>query len=410
MPAAVAIAVTSSTGAGAVRADDFPTWDEVESARADQASAQAEIARIEGILIRLEQEAQQLGTEALLRGEEYVLAQDELDAAAARLQRIRDEAAEARDRAQESERRVAALVAQLARDGGGDVSVGLLLSSSDDADSLLSRLGTMGRIGDSSAALLDRAIYDRKVAEALAADAAAAEAERVRLAGLAAEALADAEAAASAAIDAATAQRDDLDRMYAQLAVLKGTTAEAEQAYYEGLTPPGAPPAPTTPTTPDPASGAPEPPAPATGAPAAPTPPAAPAPAPPPTTSAVETALAFAIAQLGEPYLFAGAGPDVWDCSGLTKMSYAAAGVDIGPHGASSQYATMAARGRLVPISQVRRGDLVFYSAGGSTSTFYHVAIYLGNGQMIEAPRPGANVRIVALRYDDLAGYAGRPA
>ncbi len=412
MPAAVAIAVTSSTAAVAVRADDYPTWDEVEAARADQASAQAEIARIEGILIRLEQEAQQLGTEALVAGEAYARAQDDLADATARLERIREQSAAAQARADESEQRVAALVAQLARDGGGDISVGLLLSSSDDADSLLARLDTMGRIGDSSAALLERAIYDKKVAEALAQDAAVAETERVRLAGLAAEALAQAEEAAVAAEQAAAAQRDDLSRMYAQLAALKGTTAETEQAYYEGLAPatqtaPTTPTTPTSPTTPSPSPSATSTPTPSSSpsAPSTPTEPST-----PPATSKVETAIAYAEAQLGEPYQFGGAGPSSWDCSGLTKQSYAAAGVYIGTHSVSNQYATMSSQGRLVPTSQLQRGDLLFYGTGGSSSSLYHVAIYLGNGQMIEAPRPGANVRIVSIRYGDLAAYAGRPA
>lgn len=414
MPAAVAIAVTSSTAAVAVRADDYPTWDEVEAARADQASAQAEIARIEGILIRLEQEAQQLGTEALVAGEAYARAQDDLADATARLERIREQSAAAQARADESEQRVAALVAQLARDGGGDISVGLLLSSSDDADSLLARLDTMGRIGDSSAALLERAIYDKKVAEALAQDAAVAESERVRLAGLAAEALAEAEQAAVAAEQAAAAQRDDLSRMYAQLAALKGTTAETEQAYYEGLTPtapttPATPTTPTSPTTPSPSPSATSTPTPTPSS--SPSTPSTPTePSTPPATSKVETAIAYAEAQLGEPYQFGGAGPSSWDCSGLTKMSYAAAGVYIGTHSVSNQYATMSSQGRLVPTSQLQRGDLLFYGTGGSSSSLYHVAIYLGNGQMIEAPRPGANVRIVSIRYGDLAAYAGRPA
>ena len=91
-------------------------------------------------------------------------------------------------------------------------------------------------------------------------------------------------------------------------------------------------------------------------------------------------------------------GPDAWDCSGLTKASYASVGVYIGTHSASNQYNTMAAAGRLVNISQLQAGDLLFYSTGGSTGgSKYHVTIYLGGGQMIEAPRPGVTVRIVPM-------------
>ena len=76
----------------------------------------------------------------------------------------------------------------------------------------------------------------------------------------------------------------------------------------------------------------------------------------------------------------------------------------------STQYATKRAQNRLVGLNALLPGDLLFYSSGGSTSGgFYHVAIYIGGGQMIEAPRPGVPVRIVAVRYGDLVPYAGRP-
>lgn len=104
-------------------------------------------------------------------------------------------------------------------------------------------------------------------------------------------------------------------------------------------------------------------------------------------------------------------GPNVWDCSGLTKASYASAGVYIGTHSSTDQYNYMAGQGRLVPISQMQRGDLLYYSDGGSASAprKWHVTIYLGGGKMIEAPNPSAPVRIVNVRYSSLVPYAGRP-
>ena len=402
VPTAFALAVTVPTPVVAAP-HDFPTWDEVQAARRSEAATAAEIERIDGILVRLEQEAAELGRQALELGEQYAQAQDALDAATAKLERIRQQAAEAQERATESRTRVALLVAQLARTGGGDVSSGLLLGSSANAEQLLQRLGTMEKLGTSSASLLDQAIYDQKTAEALAADAKAAETERQRLAAEAQGKYDAAQAAATQAEAAAAAQRDDVDRMYAQLATLKGTTAELERAYAEGQVLP--------PTSPDPGS-------PGTGGGSggggsgggggSTTPP--PTTGNPPVANAVETAIAFAQAQLGEPYVLGGAGPDVWDCSGLTKMSYAAAGVYIGTHSATNQYNTMAAAGRLVPIGAIQRGDLLFYSSGGSTGgSKYHVTMYLGGGLMIEAPRPGVPVRIVAVRYGDLVPYAGRP-
>jgi cell wall-associated NlpC family hydrolase len=392
VPATLLLAFANPTPAMALRQPDYPSWDDVEQARHDEAAAQATVEQIEGILIRLEAEAAELNRIALELGEEYALAAGALDAASAKLDRLKDQADAAQERAEESEQHVAVIVAQLARNGGGDVTLGLLLGSADDADTLLARLGTADRLTASSAALLDRAIYDKKTAQALAKDARAAERERRRLADDAQEKFDLAQVAASDAQAKAEAQRADIDRMYAQLATLKGTTEAVEREYQEGLAanPPSAPPPPPPPTTP---------------------PPGVDTTPPPPVSNAVESAIAYATEQLGEPYQLGGMGPNAWDCSGLTKASYASVGVYIGTHSSTDQYNYMNGQGRLVPRDQWQRGDLLFYSDGGSASNprKYHVAIYLGNGKMIEAPNPTAPVRIVNVRYGDLVPYVGRP-
>jgi len=397
VPATLLLAFANPLPAMALRQPDFPSWDEVEQARADEAAAAAKVEEIEGILIRLEAEAAELNRTALELGEEYAIAQTELDAATAKLDKLREQLDAAQQRADESEQLVAVLVAQLARSSGGDVTLGLLLGSADDTDSLLERLGTADRLTTASAALLERAIYDKKTAQALATDAQAAERERQQLADSAQQKFDTAQAAADAAQQKADAQRADIDRMYAQLAALKGTTAETERAYQEGLAanPPAPPTTPSNPATP----------------PSTPTTPPAPPSTPTPVSSAVEKAIAYATAQLGERYVLGGMGPNVWDCSGLTKASYASAGVYIGTHSSTDQYNYMSAHGRLVPIAQMQRGDLLYYSDGGSASVArkYHVTIYLGGGKMIEAANPSVPVRIVNVRYGDLVPYAGRP-
>lgn len=397
VPATLLFAFANPMPAMALRQPDYPSWDEVEQARHDEAAAAAKVEEIEGILIRLEAEAAELNRIALELGEEYALAAVALDAATAKLDRLTSQADAAQERADESEQQVAAIVAQIARNGGGDVTLGLLLGSADDADTLLSRLGIADRLGASSAALLERAVYDKKTAQALAQDARAAEGERRRLAAEAQTVRDTAQAAADQARANADAQRDDVSRMYAQLAALKGTTAAIEREYQEGLAanpptspaPPATPPAPPTPPTPPGGTD--------------PTP-------PPPVSNAVEKAIAFATAQLGEPYAFGGMGPNQWDCSGLTKASYAAAGVYIGTHSSTDQYNYMQAQGRLVHRHQMQRGDLLFYADGGSASNprKWHVTIYLGGGKMIEAPNPSAPVRIVNVRYGSLVPYVGR--
>lgn len=403
IPAALLFALVAPTGAigepsglsepavVAAPMPDYPTWQDVQNAKRNQAATAAEIDRIEGILVGLEAKAAELGKIAQIKGEEYAVARDALAAATQKVDRLKDRAAEAEERADESARRAAQLIAQLARTGGGDLTLGLLIGSAADTDQLLARLGSMNRLTESSTDILARAEFDKNLAESLGQDAKAAEKVRKRLASEAEDALAVAQAASDAAAAEVDEQQAHVDQMYAQLASLKNTTAQVERDYQEGLTEQQEQQQNNPPTPPNPPSGV------------DPTP-------DPPSGSAVQQAIAYARAQLGEPYAFGGAGPSSWDCSGLTKMSYASAGVYIGTHSASNQYSTMAAQGRLVSVNSMTAGDLLFYSNGGSTGgSKYHVTIYIGGGQMIEAPRPGVNVRIVAVRWGDLVPYAGRP-
>jgi cell wall-associated NlpC family hydrolase len=267
------------------------------------------------------------------------------------------------------------------------------MGSATQTDQLLARLSTMNRVTESSSDILARAQFDQNLAESLNAEAKIAEQARQDLADQAQVALDAAQKASDEAEAEVAAQQQNADQMYAQLASLKNTTAQVERDYQEGLTdqreqqqnyPPNPPANPPSGVDPTPA---------------------------PPVGSAVAQAIAYAKAQLGEPYVFGGAGPNSWDCSGLTQVSYASAGVYIGTHSVNNQYQTARSQGRLVAISQIQAGDLLFYSPGGSTAngSMYHITMYLGGGQMIEAPKPGTNVRIVAIRYGDLVPYAARP-
>jgi cell wall-associated NlpC family hydrolase len=90
-----------------------------------------------------------------------------------------------------------------------------------------------------------------------------------------------------------------------------------------------------------------------------------------------------------------------FDCSGLMIYAFEAAGISL-PHYSGYQYD----KGKKVPISQMRPGDMLFWADG---STIHHVALYIGNGKMIEAPYSGGKVRITAVRYGDgLMPYAIR--
>lgn len=131
--------------------------------------------------------------------------------------------------------------------------------------------------------------------------------------------------------------------------------------------------------------------------------------------SKIEAVIARAQSQIGVPYAWGGGdanGPTKgirdggvadsygdynkvgFDCSGLTLYAFAGAGISL-PHYSGYQYQ----KGTQVPASQMQRGDLIFYGPGGNQ----HVAIYLGDGTMIEAPQSGSNVQISPVRQSGMA-------
>ncbi len=139
-----------------------------------------------------------------------------------------------------------------------------------------------------------------------------------------------------------------------------------------------------------------------------------------PAGSSIEAVIARALSRIGMPYAWGGgnaSGPSRgirdggvadsygdynkigFDCSGL--MIYAFAGVRSLPHYSGYQYSA----GRQVPLSRMRRGDLLFWGGPGG---IHHVALYLGGGQMVEAPESGLRVRIAPVRYGGIMPYATR--
>jgi cell wall-associated NlpC family hydrolase len=118
-----------------------------------------------------------------------------------------------------------------------------------------------------------------------------------------------------------------------------------------------------------------------------------------PITAGVTAAIHFAESQLGKPYVYAGSGPNSYDCSGLTMMAWATAGVSM-PHNAELQYQLL----RHVSHSELEPGDLVFFG-----SPIHHVGLYVGGGEMIDAPYTGVEVEYRTIYRRDYAG-AARPA
>jgi cell wall-associated NlpC family hydrolase len=109
-------------------------------------------------------------------------------------------------------------------------------------------------------------------------------------------------------------------------------------------------------------------------------------------------ALKYAMAQVGDAYVYGAAGPNAFDCSGLTMMAWGQAGVGL-PHSSSAQFSS----GPHVPESQLQPGDLVFYY-----SPISHVGMYIGNGMIVHAANPGAGVTTSPLHSMPYSG-AVRP-
>jgi cell wall-associated NlpC family hydrolase len=107
--------------------------------------------------------------------------------------------------------------------------------------------------------------------------------------------------------------------------------------------------------------------------------------------AALDTMLRAAMSRRGLPYVWGAAGPSSFDCSGLVQWSFAQAGI-VMPRVAADQ----AMSGPAVPVSQLEPGDLLFYHTDPTAPQYIsHVAIYLGNGWMIQAPEPGQDVEVV---------------
>ena len=102
------------------------------------------------------------------------------------------------------------------------------------------------------------------------------------------------------------------------------------------------------------------------------------------TSGRASLAIRFALQQIGDIYVFGGAGLTYWDCSGLTMRAYQQSGVSL-PHSAAAQ----ANYGKRVSFGQLKPGDLVFFG-----SPISHSGIYLGGGRMVNAPRSGSRVRV----------------
>ncbi len=366
---------------------DYPTAAEVAAAKRDVQEKEKLIERIEGILVTLEEEARALETIALKKNEEYNQAIDAKNEMAAKVESLQARVEQSSTEAEEARLQLGRIVAQMFRDRSATDTTLELLFNPDNAENLLFQMSMEELIAQRTEAIYQAALDKQAQAEALALEL---EQSRIELEDIEAEAeqlYQEAQDAADAVIAKVAQSERERATMMEQLAELKDTAEEVERQRQEGLewerrqaAIRAAPTAPELYSVGE------------------------------PDWAQVETAIAFASEQLGERYVLGGAGPNVWDCSGITMKSYAAAGVYIGWHSATAQYNVLAGQKKLVPFQNAQRGDLIWWSTESAFSgDKYHVAIYLGDGMMLEAPNPARTVRIVPVRYGELWPYAGRP-
>ncbi|MFG3504588.1 NlpC/P60 family protein [Streptomyces sp. NPDC047821] len=289
--------------------------------------------------------ADRLYQEAEEATEKYNGAKEETDRARAALDALRDEAARRTARLNAARNALGSVATAQYRTGGLDPAVRLALST--DPGAYLRGAALAERVGDRQAAAVGAVQGQLAELARLRAEAAGRQRD---LAARQAE-LGRHRAAVRARIAAA-------EKLLARLTA-------AQRAAYDGSAAPSAAPSGTAPRGTVPAAG-----------------------------PRAAQAIAYAYGALGKPYVWGATGPSAFDCSGLTQAAWRSAGVSL----PRTTYTQIDA-GRRVPRSALAPGDLVFFYSGIS-----HVGLYIGDGKMIHAPRPGAPVRIAPIDEMPWAG------
>lgn len=222
-------------GVNAAYAASYPSWDDVQRAKNNEAAKAAEISRIEGLIQSLTQRVAETKAAAEAAGNEFYEAQQAYFAAIAEAESLQAQADEQSGIAEESARKAGQVAAQLYRNGGDDTALELFFAgSAASADDLLSRLGTMDKMLGFNQSVYDKAVAARNSAQALSDQAVVARTERDRLQKIAEDKMVAAQNAAAAAEAALAEQTEFLGTLQAQLSALKDETASTVADYEEG--------------------------------------------------------------------------------------------------------------------------------------------------------------------------------
>lgn len=470
---ALALTLTGvlALGSGVASADEVPTEQEVADAQAAASSAADDVASVQAQLVLANQRADKAWIVQAQAAEQYNGARLAADAAARRATRAGRDLRSAEAAAAEQRRSYGDVIVDEYQNATSLKSLSGLLSAGGIGEAQ-EQAGSWDNVQGALDSRVKSYRATATVASVTRQRATRTSAESERLAGVAETARNDADAAAQAALAEADTVAKERTRLIQRLATLQDVSVQVAQQRQEALEQQAADAAaqaaqteaesqdePTVPTdledpadpsdpsapvaTTDPTQGATTEPttspttaptdgpsagptATATTAPTtSPTRPTAPSTTTPPTTPSTpkpttpttppvttppapgkgaQAAIAYAKAQLGEPYVWAAAGPNAWDCSGLTMKAWAAGGKSL-PHWSVGQYRASTP----ISIKQLRPGDLLFWGSSSSSSSIYHVALYLGDDMMIHAPRPGKGVTIESMYYWITPNFAARP-
>jgi len=239
--AGLAVAVVTAVGAVAAPAyaDNYPSWQDVQNAKANEGAASAQVNRINGLIAQLKQEVADTQAAAVKRGQELEAAQAALDNATIELLNLETQAAASKKKADDASTQAGKLAAQLYRTGGRNLTANLFLSgnhaTSTSPEKLLNDLGSMSKLVEQSNKVYTDAKSAQNTAKALAAQADEKKTEREKLRVAAEAAMQAAIAAAKAAQDKLAEQQKQIVIMQAQLAALRDATAKTVAGYEAGV-------------------------------------------------------------------------------------------------------------------------------------------------------------------------------
>ena len=444
---------------------DGPSQDDINKSKQKEASTSASIASLEARLATLKANTENATMKAQIATEDYLQSLDALNKAKAATAAARAKATAATKQTHQARKSLSDVVVQTYQDGGNPFDIVSPYLTGRSLGDIASQKAALDRAGENTDAKLQKVQALQSVAttmEGIAAQKESAQRTATQKTEATKNAAQAAANAAQAAQSQATSQRANL---ISQLAAQRNTTVALETQRQEQLeraeqnrkneearkqaqqaaaqakakeeqekqneakaketaspTPSQPDPQPSQTATPEPApsqSTTPEPaPSPSETSQPAPAPAPEPEPAPAPTpepdpepepdptpapSGGADVAIAKAYTFIGVDYGWGGESYSGVDCSGLAMLSWAAAGVSL-THSSRAQYW----EGTHVSLDSVQPGDLIFWSSDGSAGSIYHVAIYLGNDQMIEAPTFGVPVRVTGVRYSGIMPYAVR--